>query len=84
MAYIEWGACDDKASPTSVQAATYEGDRSATNYAFVNAVSRKNVELTIANIRQHSPVLAELETGGTIKVVGAMYNLGTGAVEFFD
>jgi carbonic anhydrase len=68
----------------AVQATTYEGDRSATNYTFVNAVSRKNVALTIANIRQHSPVLAELETDGTIKIVGAMYNLGTGAVEFFE
>lgn len=65
-----------------MEATTYDGDRSATNYAFVNAVARKNVELTIANIRQDSPVLAELETNGTIKIVGAMYNLGTGALEF--
>ncbi|WP_269505085.1 carbonic anhydrase family protein [Burkholderia sp. IMCC1007] len=67
----------------AVQATIYEGDRSATNYAFVDAVSRKNVELTIDSIRQRSPVLAELETTGTIKIVGAMYNLRTGAVEFF-
>jgi carbonic anhydrase len=46
-------------------------------------VSHKNIEVTIANIRQHSAVLAELETKGTIKIVGAMYNLGTGALEFF-
>ena len=72
----------DKIKP-AVQATTYEGDRSASNYTFVNAVARKNVELTIANIRQNSPVLAELETQGTIKIVGAMYNLATGAVEFF-
>jgi carbonic anhydrase len=68
----------------AVQATNYDGDRSATNYAFVDAVSRKNVELTTANIRQHSPVLAELETKGTIKIVGAMYNLRTGALAFFD
>lgn len=66
----------------AVEATTYDGDRSATNYAFVNAVARKNVELTIVNIRQDSPVLAELETKGTIKIVGAMYNLETGALEF--
>jgi carbonic anhydrase len=46
----------------AVQATIYDGVRSATNYAFVDAVSRKNVELTIANVRQHSPVLAEVET----------------------
>ncbi|RKE39450.1 carbonic anhydrase [Paraburkholderia sp. BL23I1N1] len=68
----------------AVQATTYAGDRSATNYAFVDAVARKNVELTIAGIRKDSPVLAELETSGTIKIAGAMYNLATGAVEFFS
>ncbi|HKT99091.1 MAG TPA: carbonic anhydrase family protein [Paraburkholderia sp.] len=72
----------DRIKP-AVQATTYKGDRSASNYTFVNAVARKNVELTIANIRQNSPVLAQLETQGAIKIVGAMYNLGTGAVEFF-
>jgi carbonic anhydrase len=68
----------------AVQATTYTGDRSATNYAFVDAVARKNVELTMANIRRDSQVLAELETKGAIKITGAMYNLGTGALEFFD
>jgi carbonic anhydrase len=67
----------------AVQATTYTGDRSETNYGFVDAVARKNVELTIAAIRRDSPVLAELETSGAIKITGAMYNLKTGAVEFF-
>jgi carbonic anhydrase len=67
----------------AVEATTYTGDRSEANYAFVDAVARKNVESTIAGIRRDSPVLAELETNGTIKMAGAMYNLRTGAVEFF-
>jgi carbonic anhydrase len=71
----------DKIKP-AVQATQYDGERSATNYAFVDAVAKKNVELTIANIRRDSPVLAELESKGTIEIVGAMYNLKTGAVEF--
>jgi carbonic anhydrase len=66
----------------AVEATTYTGDRSANNYAFVDAVARKNVELTVAGIRKNSPVLAEMETSGAIKIVGAMYNLATGAVEF--
>ncbi|REG49237.1 carbonic anhydrase [Paraburkholderia sp. BL6669N2] len=73
----------DKIKP-AVQATTYNGDRSATNYDFVDAVARKNVELTLANIRKDSPVLAELETKGTIRIAGAMYNLKTGAVEFLS
>ena len=65
------------------QATTYSGERVASNYAFVDAVARKNVELTLAKIRKDSPVLAELAANGTIKMTGAMYNIGTGAVEFF-
>jgi carbonic anhydrase len=67
----------------AVQATNYAGERSAKNYAFVDAVARKNVEMTVADIRKDSAVLAELETKGTIKIAGAMYNLETGAVEFF-
>jgi carbonic anhydrase len=67
----------------AVEATTYTGERSASNYAFVDAVARKNVELTLASVRQNSPVLAELAAKGTIKMTGAMYDLETGAVEFF-
>ena len=67
----------------AVEATTYSGERSASNYHFVDAVARKNVELTIANIRSDSPVLAELEANGSIKITGAMYDLKTGAVAFF-
>jgi carbonic anhydrase len=68
----------------AVQATTYAGERSAKNYAFVDAVARKNVEMTVAGIRKDSPVLAELEAKGTVKITGAMYNLETSALEFFD
>jgi carbonic anhydrase len=67
----------------AVEATTYSGERSAKNYAFVDAVARKNVEMTVANVRKDSPVLAELESKGSIKIAGAMYNLESGAVEFF-
>ena len=66
----------------AVEATQYTGERSAKNYAFVDAVGRKNVSLTIANIREKSSVLRDLESGGSIKIVGSMYNLETGAVEF--
>jgi carbonic anhydrase len=67
----------------AVAATTYTGERTAKNYAFVDAVARKNVELTIANIRKDSPVLSEMESTGAIKMAGAMYNLKTGVVDFF-
>jgi carbonic anhydrase len=67
----------------AVTATTYTGERTSKNYAFVDAVARKNVEITMADIRKDSPVLAEMETQGAIKVAGAMYNLETGVVDFF-
>jgi carbonic anhydrase len=67
----------------AVDATQYDGERSATNYAFVDKVARKNVELTIAQIRSESAVLSDMEKQHAIKIAGAMYNLSTGAVEFF-
>jgi carbonic anhydrase len=67
----------------AVDATQYQGERSAKNYGFVDAVAKKNVELTMIDIHRRSPVLAELETSGAIKIAGAMYNLETGRVEFF-
>jgi len=55
----------------TVEATPYAGERSAKNYSFVDAVARKNVEMTVANIRKDSPVLAELESKGDIKVADA-------------
>ncbi|MEH2542109.1 MULTISPECIES: carbonic anhydrase family protein [unclassified Bradyrhizobium] len=68
----------------AVEETTYTGERLAKNYAFVDAVARTNVEKNVAGIRKDSPVLAELEAKGEIKIAGAMYSLETGAVEFFD
>ncbi len=67
----------------AVEAARYQGERSAKNDDFVDTLARNNVELTMVDIRRRSAVLADLETSGAIKIVGAMYNLETGLVEFF-
>jgi carbonic anhydrase len=67
----------------AVAATLYTGERTSRNYAFVDAVARKNVEITMAGIRKDSPVLTEMESQGTIKIAGAMYNLETGVVDFF-
>ncbi|HTS21054.1 MAG TPA: carbonic anhydrase family protein [Casimicrobiaceae bacterium] len=67
----------------AVAATNYSGERSSKNYAFVDAVARKNVALTIANIRKDSPVLAGMESSGAVKITGAMYHLATGVIDFF-
>jgi carbonic anhydrase len=68
----------------AVKATSYQGDRSAKNNAFVDAVARRNVELTMENIRKGSSVLSELKAKGAIDVVGAMYDIASGKVDFFS
>jgi len=66
----------------AIPATTFEGEKSGKNPTYVDAVARTNVALTIDNIRRRSPVLADLEKKGSIKITGAMYDLVTGAAEF--
>jgi carbonic anhydrase len=68
----------------AIEATHYTGERSAKNYAFVDAVARQNVLLTIANVRERSSVLHDLESSGSIKIAGSMYNLETGKVDFLE
>jgi len=58
--------------------------RNSKNLEFVDAVSSKNVLIAIANIRSKSPILAEMEKNGQIKITGGMYDIKTGKVDFLD
>ena len=71
----------DKVQP-AIAATKFDGEHSAKNYPYVNAVGRKNVELAVADIRQRSALLRDLEAAGKIKIVGAVYDLDTAAIEF--
>lgn len=46
----------------------------------VDTVAAQNVEDTIEDIREQSPVLVDLEAQGKLKIVGAMYDVSTGKV----
>ena len=90
------GACDhaemgnltkliQKITP-AVNAVTEPKDeslRTSKNLEFVDEVSKRNVHLTIDRIHAESPILAEMEKNGQIKIVGAMYDINTGAVDFY-
>jgi len=52
------------------------------NHEFVEAVCKANVILTIEEIRKNSPILKEMEDNKEIKIVGAIYNMHTGKVDF--
>lgn len=48
----------------------------------VDKVATHNVERTIDDMRASSEILRELEASGAIKIVGAMYDVSTGRVNF--
>jgi carbonic anhydrase len=66
----------------AVSATKFDGEKSSKNASYVDAVARTNVLLVLAEIRRRSPILEELETKGSIKIAGAMYDLTTGTVDF--
>jgi carbonic anhydrase len=57
--------------------------RNSSNIDFVNSVSEKNIYMAIDNIREQSSVLRDMESEGTIKIIGAMYDLNNGFVTFY-
>ena len=58
--------------------------RTSKNYAFVDQVSEANVRLVLQQIRAQSPILKEMLDAGEIGLVGGMYDLTTGKVQFYD
>jgi len=67
----------------ALNATHYEGERTSKNGEFVDEVAKTNVRLTVAAIRERSDVLAGLEKDGKIKIVGSMYRLAGGSVDFY-
>lgn len=61
-----------------------EKGRTSKNKEFVKAVTEENVRMTVKNIRERSEVLAEMESKGEIKIVGAVYSLHDGSVSMLD
>ena len=55
-------------------------ERTSANNDFVEKVIVQNVRQTIADVRKDSPLLAEMEASGQIKIVGGIYDLQTGRV----
>ena len=58
--------------------------RTSKNYSFVDEVSEANVRLVMKEIPERSPILREMIEKGEIKLVGGMYDLKTGKVQFYD
>jgi len=57
-------------------------ERSSSNLKFVDKVALENVEHSVNDVRNQSPILRNLEEEGKIKIVGAIYDHSTGEVKF--
>jgi carbonic anhydrase len=91
------GACDNvemgnltsmlsKIKP-AVQAVTLPAEpkfRTSANSDFVDEVAAVNVKIAMKNILNQSEILAEMVKNGEIKIVGGMYDIQTGAVDFYE
>jgi len=89
------GACDNvelgnltstlaNIAPAIYSVEDVEGPRTSANKDFVQAVAHENVDLTVQNIVDRSPVLRGLVESGDLIVIGAMHDVATGEVEFFE
>lgn len=59
-------------------------ERTSANGLFVRDVTVRNVRMALSDIRERSEVLEALERSGAIRLIGALYDVETGSVEFLD
>lgn len=89
------GACDhiemgnltellSKIQPAVYQETSTTSDRNASNAVFVENVAEINVKRSVKNIIERSNVLEQMLQNGQIGIVGAMHNIETGEVTFYD
>jgi carbonic anhydrase len=89
------GACDhvemgnltallNKITPAVFAEKTIKENRDSKNAAFVDAVTHIHTERSVRAVLEQSTILREMVWNGEIGIVGAVYNVETGAVEFLD
>lgn len=66
----------------AIAATQFDGEKSSKNEKYVDAVAKNNVKHTMDEIRKNSEIIRNLEQEGKVKIVGSMYNLNGGVVEF--
>lgn len=89
------GACDhvemgnltellSKIQPAIYQEKTTTTDRSSKNSEFVENVAEINVKRNVKSILDRSDILKQMVENGEIGIIGAMHNLETGEVTFYE
>jgi carbonic anhydrase len=89
------GACDDvdlghltglinKIKPAVDMTNGISGSRDSSNGEFVETVAANNVKLIMKKIIKSSPIIAEMVRAKELIIEGGLYDVETGAVEFYD
>ena len=68
----------------AVDSVQYTGEKSSKNMEFVEKVAERNVLNMLKEIPEKSPIIREMIEKEQIGIVGGMYNVETGVVEFYD
>ena len=73
----------DKIRPAINKETETKNRRDGSNSSFVLNVTKLNVLMTIKDIKNKSNIIADLIRTGTIDIVGGIYDVDSGRVEFF-
>ena len=68
--------------PAITRSTVSKGPRSSQNRLLVHEVSENNVHITMERIIKESPLLKEMKENGEIDIIGAVYDMDTGVVNF--
>lgn len=74
----------DKLKPVLDAESSTKTHRDASNAEFVEKIARMNVRYVMEEIPKRSQVIAEMLSNGEIAMIGGMYDVDTGVVEFYD
>jgi len=72
----------EKIQPAVNASKDFDGDKTSANPAYLTHVCAENVKVSVHNIRAKSAILNQMEVDGSIKIVGAVYDMETGRVHF--
>lgn len=74
----------EKINPAIEMETQTVSERNGNNQIFVENVTANNVRFVLDEIRKQSGILSELEKENKIKIVGGIYNVETGKVNFIE
>ena len=89
------GACDhvqmgnlttllEKIKPAVDGESSIKSNRNSNNSEFVEKVASLNVKITNREILKNSPIVREMIERGEIALIGGMYDVETGVIDFYS